>query len=407
MKKYKGVLSLFFLCSLLLTGCWSQKELNDLAIISALGVDGGENGKRYTVTLQVINPANVAGGMEGGGETEAPPISTYQASGDNMFEVNRMATARLPRRRYYAHTNLVVLSEELVRKEGLATVLDGIERHPEFRMTANIVIVRDAKASEFLNVLTRVDKIPAQKVIKNLRFTAQQWGESVVVNLQTVVKDLTSAGKEPVISGFEISGDYEKGKKLENIQTTDPDAGLTASGLGLFKDGKLVDWLDDETARGVVWILDKIQNTGISIDYQDKKKSVVYSLIRQSTKVIPKIKNGRPEVHIKVETEGSIEELLTSFIDLTDPHELLKIEKVLAKEIEKELRLAVEEVQKRKADVFGFGQSFYRSYPEVWGKWEDEWHDVYFPELKVEITADVYIRRTGLRNKPKIVNEEA
>lgn len=58
--------------TLLLSGCWSKKELTDLAIVAALGIDKNEEG-RYVGTLQIINPSNVAGGMQGGGGSQGPP----------------------------------------------------------------------------------------------------------------------------------------------------------------------------------------------------------------------------------------------------------------------------------------------------------------------------------------------
>lgn len=62
-----------FLCILLiisltlLTGCWSRKELNDLALVMALGIDLDPGG--YAVTVQVMNPGeagNQKGGRSGG-----------------------------------------------------------------------------------------------------------------------------------------------------------------------------------------------------------------------------------------------------------------------------------------------------------------------------------------------------
>ncbi|MGD6840836.1 Ger(x)C family spore germination protein, partial [Bacillus thuringiensis] len=72
--------------TVLLSGCWSKKELTDLAIVAAMGVDKTEDGK-YAITLQIINPGNVAGGMRGGGGgTESPPVTIYSATGNNLVE---------------------------------------------------------------------------------------------------------------------------------------------------------------------------------------------------------------------------------------------------------------------------------------------------------------------------------
>ena len=81
--------------TLFLTSCWSKKELTDLAIVSAMGIDKTKDG-RYHITLQIINPGNVAG-IQGGGGTQSPPITIYSASGDNIVEASRRASGRISR----------------------------------------------------------------------------------------------------------------------------------------------------------------------------------------------------------------------------------------------------------------------------------------------------------------------
>ncbi|PEU49991.1 spore gernimation protein KC, partial [Priestia megaterium] len=113
MKRKGAFLLLLMTMMVLLTSCWSKKELTDLAIVAALGVDKTKDG-RYHITLQIINPGNVAGGMQGGGGgTQSPPITIYSASGDNIVEASRRASGRISRRLYYAHTNLVVVGEKM------------------------------------------------------------------------------------------------------------------------------------------------------------------------------------------------------------------------------------------------------------------------------------------------------
>lgn len=57
------------LLSLLLSGCWERKELNELAFVLALGLDKAEKG--YNVTMQVVIPSSIssqnAGGTGGAG----------------------------------------------------------------------------------------------------------------------------------------------------------------------------------------------------------------------------------------------------------------------------------------------------------------------------------------------------
>ncbi|WP_438825729.1 hypothetical protein [Niallia taxi] len=44
----------------LLSGCWNERELNELAIVMAMGVDKMEKTNNYQVAFQVVNPGAIA-----------------------------------------------------------------------------------------------------------------------------------------------------------------------------------------------------------------------------------------------------------------------------------------------------------------------------------------------------------
>ncbi|KAB7706979.1 Ger(x)C family spore germination protein [Bacillus aerolatus] len=390
---------LFFIMisAVLLSGCWSQRELTNLAIVSALGIDKNEKGE-YVGTFQIVNPGYVAGGLQGGAGGQSAPVTVRKSTGDNMMEMSRRLSTHLSRKQYFAHTNLLVIGEDLAKEEGILTILDVLDRDPEFRTTASVVIAQNGTAEDVLKALSPIDKIPANYVLKTMKYTEERWGENIDVALHEVITDLISPGKEPVITGFRFTGDGEQAEKLEKLQNTTPEALLQADGLAIIKDGKLTGWLDGETAKGAVWVLDKIQNTAIIVNWKEKKAAIAYEVIRQQTNVSAHIKNNTPSISIHIRAEGDIGEV-TAPVDLTDEQTLLKIEKKVEQEIKKQVDNSIRHVQKEKADIFGFGEAVHRSDPAAWKKWKHEWNDLYFPELQVNMTVDAFVRRSGLRNK--------
>ncbi|PVE64417.1 Ger(x)C family spore germination protein [Priestia megaterium] len=395
MKRKGAFLLLLMTMVVLLSSCWSKKELTDLAIVAAMGIDKTKDG-RYHITLQIINPGNVAGGIQGG--TQGPPITIYSASGDNLVEASRQASSRISRRLYYAHTNLVVVGEKLAREEGVNTLVDAMDRDPEFRNTTTMVIANHSTAADLVKTLTPVDKIPANKVLKTLEFTQRKWGDTVKLSLQEVMKGLQSPGEETVLAGFRLIGNHQQGQTLENLQESAPESTLQASGLAILRKGKLIDWLYEDTARGTVWILDKIQGTDINIDWGRKKEAIAYQTVRQKTRISAQIKSGQPHIYVHTRVEGDIGEIEVP-VDINNPKVITKIEQSLKKEIKKEIKKAIKHSQKKKADIFGFGEVIQRSRPNQWEKIKTEWSNVYFPKLNVDITVEVYVRRAGLRNK--------
>ncbi|GAB1763460.1 MULTISPECIES: Ger(x)C family spore germination protein [Priestia] len=397
--KRKGIFLLTIMTmTLILTSCWSKKELTDLAIVAALGIDKTKDG-RYHITLQIINPGNVAGGMQGGGGgTQSPPITIYSASGDNLVEASRRASGRISRRLYYAHTNLVVVGEKLAKEEGLDTLIDGLDRDPEFRNTSTLVIANHSSAADVVKTLTPVDKIPANKILKTLEFTQRKWGENVKTSLQEVMKSLESPGRGTVVSGFRLVGNPQQAQKLDNLQESAPEATLRASGIAVLKEGKLVDWLYGKPAIGTVWILDKIQGTDINIDWKGKKEAIAYQTVRQKTSISAQVKNGQPHISVHTRVEGDIGDMEVP-VDIKNPKVIKKMEQSIGKKIEKDLKMAIERAQKNRTDILGFGEVIHRTRPNQFKKFKQEWNDVYFPKLEVDITVEAYIRRAGLRNK--------
>lgn len=394
------LLIITFICVVFLPGCWSQKELTDLALVSALGIDKNKEGK-YVVTFQIVNPNNVAAGKQGSGQTA--PVTVYTITGDNLVEASKKAAEKVSRRLYYSHTNLVVISEELAKKEGIMKIFDALERDPEFRTTTPVVIAHQTKAKNILVTLTALDKIPSNKVIKTLEFSEKRWGEFFKVNVQEVIKNLVSPGKEPIISGFEIGGSEKEGKKMTDFQNTTPTR-IQASGLAIFKNGKLIDWFHRGEAIGTSFILDKVKATDININWMEENEAIAYEMIRQKTKVsASKEKNKLPVITIDVTAEGDIEELEVP-VDISNPDVLVQIEKEVEKKIKKEIETAVHQAQEDKADIFGFGEMVHLKNPKEWKNLKKDWHDIHFPQLEVKVKVDAFVRRTGLRNKSYLSN---
>ncbi|RSL32344.1 Ger(x)C family spore germination protein [Salibacterium salarium] len=400
-------MSAMFVSMIFLSGCWSNQELPDLAMVSAIGIDQTENGK-YAVTIQVINPGNVAGeGKQGAGGSESPPVTTYTETGDNLVEISRKASTKMSRQLYYAHANLIVIGEKLAKEEGVRKLFDALERDPEFRTTANIVIAHKSRASDIVDTLTSLDKIPSNKIIKTLKTTEKAWGEHLVVETREVLSKLVSPGQNPVITSFGMVGDSGKGDTIESIQATNPQSRLEANGLAVFKEGQMIEVMKGEAAKGLIWVLDKIQSTAVSVDWKEEKEAVVYQAVRQHTSVAADVQdNTKMKVSVEVEAEGDIGEVQVP-VDLKDPHIIMELEALAEKEIKKSIISSINQAKELQTDILGFGEAVYRANPDVWKEVKQDWDETYFPEIEVDVTVDAFIRRTGLRNEPFLSNLES
>ncbi|MEH7086647.1 Ger(x)C family spore germination protein [Neobacillus drentensis] len=397
MKKWLLVILFFIMSMPVLSGCWNQKELTDLAFVMALGIDRGED-DLYHVSFQLVNPANVSTGQTGGGQ--GLPIAVYKSTGRTITEAARNATKKVSRRLYYAHTNLVVVSEEVARDRTLMLkMLDAFARDPEFRTTTEIVIARDSTAEEIVTTLTILDKLPVTKITKELKFTEAMKGENMSISIDDLIDGIVGNGKEPILNGYQLIGMKEEANKATNLQKTTTDAFLAADGLAVIKDGALIDWIESKKSRGVIWILNKAKSTDITLKWNGKKNALSIVPIRSKTKVSPVFKNGKPVINIKIENEGWVSEANTA-IDLMDPKIIEKIEKLTEKAIKKEVQSTVKEVKRLKCDIFGFGDVVHKANPELWKKLKGDWNNNYFADLEVNVKVDTYVRREGVRTNP-------
>ncbi|EKN65710.1 germination protein, Ger(x)C family [Neobacillus bataviensis LMG 21833] len=377
-----------------LSGCWNQKELTDLAFVMAMGIDKGED-KKFEVSFQIVIPGNVSTGQNGG--AQGLPIAVYTSSGDTLTEATRKATKVISRRLYYAHTNLIAVSEEIA-KDGLLDILDALDREPEFRTTTELVVTRKIPAIVLVSALANLDKLPVNKITKEIDSTEMMLGENMSVNIDDFLSGLVSKGKEPIVNGFIVKGEPEMAGKSADLQHTKALAILGAGGLAVFKKGELTGWVENENARGVVWILDRVKGTSVHVDWNGKKDAITMAIIRSKTNVSVKFKNGKPVIHVAIEDEGWISEANTA-VDLMNPKDIEKIDRQVEIEIKQQILASVKEAQKMKSDIFGFGERVHRKNPKYWNKVKRNWGE-YFANLEVKVKVDSYIRREGIRTKP-------
>jgi spore germination protein KC len=378
----------------LLSGCWNQKEMTDLAFVMALGIDKGEN-KRFNVSFQIVNPGNVSAGQNGGGQ--GLPIAVYKSSGDTLTEAARNATKKISRRLYYSHINVLVISEELA-KEGVLNIIDACERDPGFRTTTEIIIAKDTSAEEIVSTLTILDKLPVLKITKELESTEAMLGENLKVNIDDFVSGMISKGKNPVVNGYKVMGKKSEAGKASNLMKSTTEAYLEADGLAIFNKGKLVGWINNDKARGVVWILGKMKSTDINLDWKGKKNALNVASLRTKTKVSVKFKNGVPVINVLVNEESWISEINTA-INIDEPANIHQIEKKMEKNIKRQIIVSIKEAQSLKCDVFGFGEKVHIANPKYWKKVQNNW-DEQFANTMVTVKVNSYNRRAGVRRSP-------
>ncbi|WP_071394449.1 Ger(x)C family spore germination protein [Bacillus tuaregi] len=380
----KKIAPIILSMSFVLSGCWSSKELSEIAIVTALGIDKAEAG--YRVSIQVVNPGAIAaktGGQDLG-------MSVYTAEGHTILEAVRKLTTVAPRKPYFAHLRVVIFGEEIA-KAGLRKPLDFLSRDHSMRTDFVITIAKGMKAEDQLKVLTPMEKVSANKIFSSIETAEENWSPTKIVLLDELISSLVSDGKEPVITGLGIIGDPQKGNKKENLETVQAPVSIKTEQIGVLKEDKFVGWLDESESKGFNYITDNITSTVGYIECDDG--TVTLETIRSKTDMKGSFEKDKPKIKIHVSTESDIADVECP-IEISNIKTIKKLEKQFNQKTEAIIMSSIEKAKELKSDIFGFGEALSRADAKKWEKIKDNW-DEEFTNLNVEVTIDVKIRRTG------------
>lgn len=395
--KNKPIIFLFIILSaVLLSGCWGRMEVQQLDIVSAIGIDAGGDDEEntYRVTVQIINEGQVASMANKSGGPEEMPIVAYSASGNTILDALRKIEKKSPHELFLAHIQVMMIGEELARTNGIQDLFDSLERTPYFRGEFPVLLIKNNTAEETLHVTTPLEKLPATRLVSGLEALESQQGEYDMSSADQVIKQIEWGGG--ILVSLQVVGSPEEGNEPSNLQGISPKTMLEIGGLGIFKEGKLQDWMDEELSRGVSWINNDLKQTTVQLDCEKKKGGIVIKIDRSNTKINTKIQNNKPVIELSIRSEGSFDEVQCP-IDLTKYKTFNHVEKQLEQAIEREISMTVAYAQEHKNDIFRFGEAINQKDPKAWRKMKKNWQEDVFPETEVKVNVKTYIHGSGLR----------
>lgn len=388
-KKALGVFLIAIM--LLLPGCWSLRELNEIGIVSALGVDLNEQGN-IKITVQVITPQ----ASSTKGQTPKEPARFLSSEGKTFFEAIRNLMEKSGDRLFYPHTQVFIIGEELARS-GLNPVLDFLARDPEIRLMT-WVILSQGKAEDVVRAPSKEDLISAMH-LNRLVEDYESTSKSIPVRLLDLSNMLYSDGKEPVLGKVQFY--EEKGEPTFKM-----------AGGGAFKGDKLIGWLDEEDARGYLWVNNDVNGGIITASKKEAKEPlkgnngsqvmnsssfeerISYEIIKTKSKIKPILEGDVVRFVIDVDVTCNLGERMDHQETIAQEGSK-ELEKILSQAVIREVQVIVDKAQKElKSDILGFGLAVNRKYPKYWAKHKEEWDEI-FPKVEVEIVVKAIVDDRG------------
>lgn len=373
--------------TLLLSGCTGKREINELALVMAVGLDKGKNGK-IEISVQIARPADSRGQTGAPAGNTGDPIWSAKASGNTIFEAIRNLSSFSTRRVFWAHNYIIVINEDLAR-EGISDIIDFFTRNPELRMRTWVVVTPN-KASHITSTKTGLEVISGEAMDKLFRY-------SNISNLapRTQMLDLQSAflseSTEPVLARVRLISRGISNKKPGQAGSVKQ---IELAGAGVFKGDKLVGILDQKETRGLLPFIEKIESAVMAVSCpKDNEKMVSLELKDYQFKVTPSLINEKPRFHVRLKTNFTLVEAGCP-LSLEDKDQMDQLQNQVRNELKGNINSIVQKAQTEyKADILELGKVFHNRYPLEWNQnISDHWEEIF---QTVPVTVDVFVNIKG------------
>jgi len=397
LRKKITVLLLAVILTGLLEGCWSRSEITEVAIILGTGVDWTED-ERIRLTVQIAGPGAFGAGGESGPGVKEPPAWVVRAEGKTIEEAERYLAKKVPREIYWGHSVILVIGEEMAKK-GAGMVTNFFHRSRGPREIMWLMVAR-GEAEDILEAQSMLAKTSAQAA----GFLARM-ETSYAVQTREFAEMLASKGVQPAVTGLDVK-DVGKAVGQGQEEKFPVQKKVELSGTAVFKEDKLIGWLDEHETRGLLWLKGEVKKGAVMVPSPgEPEKEVSIKVRRSRTKIVPEYDGENLRFNVMINVEGDMVEQ-QSREDLATPERIKALESAMAGEIKERTAIALEKAQwEYGVDIFGFGDAFHRKYKKEWRELKNRW-DEEFSRADVNIAVEAHVREIGLLTKRASVPEE-
>jgi spore germination protein KC len=374
------------------SGCWNYRELNEISIVSAMGIDRKDD--EYVVSVEIVNDRKVSTSSNSSGSAgNESPVVLYEAKGKNIDDALNKILLEAPKELYLGHLEVIVIGDELAKK-GIKPAIDFILRDRETRKIFPIIIAKNSKASDVLKIVLPLETITSTNITSSLEELASESGILSNKTFDEVLQCAYIEGCEPTISAVEITGNQNKGENTDNISTSDPKASVKITGSAVLKGYKTLGYFNTDESLAYTILRNKIVEMHLAFPCDDNGNygSITIGNVVSEKKVTGKGK--KVTLKSNISGRGALSEFNCK-LDLTKAKNVSKVEKMINKELKKTITDTIKKTQKKyKSDVFGFGETIYRNENKKWQKYKDDWNNT-FSKADLKVKTSISIESIG------------
>jgi len=378
------------LMSFFLTACWDKIEMNELALVSMVGMDSDPDTGQKTIYYQVVNPASSVSAKGSPGGDQAP-VYTYEISGPSFGEIRSLAYEVLPRKLFVAHYKAIVVSQRAA-EQGMRDIINFIEMQPNGRASVPM-LVADGPLSPVMRTFTPLERVPADDVESRLKLLTR---ESLMVGKHIRLKDVDERMQQsravvlPIIRERLGNKPQDSGARASEINASI--GNLQIEEGAVIQNYRMVGRLND---TDLIWYHLLVGDKGKQAkQFQVNGKRLTLEMEQVRFNRSATCRNNRPLVSIRMDLE--ISSRLASDYVPQSWNETAQLQKQVSQTITQELEDFYEKTKKKGWDLLEIRETVRSHLPRSGPNFlaGGDWNDV-----DVSIGVNVQFRRIGSIHK--------
>lgn len=376
MKKVILLIFLTFIC----TGCYNYKELNELGIVSAMGIS--KDGDLYNLDIQLLNVLD----SEKSGFNKSP-ITVISGQGETIFEAARSMNKKTSKVFFLADVDYVFLDQSVLN-DGLDEIMDFLIRDTRLSLNFLVVTSTENKSLDILSSISHFDTNSANNLYDAIMNSETRYGGINSLHVRELINNYYAKGKYTLFPNVYIK-DTSKSSENDSLEDSKSESYVEVKNMVFFKDKEAIELTDEET-KGVNFLRNKIKNATLTIECDGG----YFTIETLESKMKLKSKLNIDQLNVKGNVGAEI--VYYGCKDNLDNADVLKnINKKAEKEVESYITKAFNKSKKYNYDFLGLGNYIYKNNYKYFDFENKDWNKDGLNKLNLKYNIDVSLYKQG------------
>ena len=376
MKKVILLIFLTFIC----TGCYNYKELNELGIVSAMGIS--KDGDLYNLDIQLLNVLD----SEKSGLNKSP-ITVISGQGETIFEAARSMNKKTSKVFFLADVDYVFLDQSVLN-DGLDEIMDFLIRDTRLSLNFLVVTSTEDKSLDILSSISHFDTNSANNLYDAVMNSEIRYGGINSLHVRELINNYYAKGKYTIFPNVYIK-DTSKSSENDSLEDSKSESYVEVKNMVFFKDKEAIELTDEET-KGVNFLRNKIKNATLTIECDGG----YFTIETLESKMKLKSKLNIDQLNVNGNVGAEI--VYYGCKDNLDNADVLKsISKKAEKEVESYITKAFNKSKKYNYDFLGLGNYIYKNNYKYFDFENKDWNKDGLNKLNLKYNIDVSLYKQG------------